>query len=72
MSDTSTLISLYGNPMNPEQVIEHLKNFPEALGLYYKMPETHRQDFLDFCSGKTGLYLCYDVFFQKIFNPYIH
>ncbi|MCC8082165.1 MAG: PD-(D/E)XK nuclease family transposase [Lachnospiraceae bacterium] len=72
MSDTSTLISLYGTPMNPGQVIEHLKNFPEALGLYYKMPETHRQDFLDFCSGKTGLYLCYDVFFQKIFNPYIH
>lgn len=57
---------------NLQTVLKLLETSPQAYELFLALPQNKRQEFLDFCCGKAGLYLCYDIFFKEIFNPFIH
>lgn len=58
--------------MTPADVITQLQSYPDAYSLYCSLPRNYREEFLDFCSGKTSLYLCYDAFFHFVFDTNAH
>ncbi len=59
-------------PATAVQILEQLRQHPEAYDLYCRLGKAYQQDFLNFCLGKTGLYLCYDRFFHAVFDPTLH
>lgn len=55
-----------------QELIDYIYSKPE-LKLLYKSWKTERQkEFIDFCSGASGMKLTYDGFFKEIMNPEIH
>ncbi len=72
MSNSISIQDLIGKPSTSKQVLEQLEKHPTAYSVYCALPEKHQQNFLDFCSGKTSLYLCYDSFFHYIFDTNLH
>lgn len=58
--------------MSPDRVLKQLKQYPVAHNVYCSLPEKYQQEFMDFCTGKTSLYLCYDTFFHYIFDTNAH
>ncbi|MBP3488979.1 MAG: PD-(D/E)XK nuclease family transposase [Roseburia sp.] len=59
-------------PFHESEVIRRLADFPEAYSVFLSLSSNNQREFLDFCCGRTGLYLCYDTFFKKIFDPFLH
>lgn len=59
-------------PFDAPEVVQRLLEFPEAYSVFSSLPPDNRKEFLDFCCGHTGVYLCYDTFFKKIFDPFVH
>lgn len=59
-------------PFDEPEVVQRLSEFPEAYSVFLSLPPDNRKEFLDFCCGHTGIYLCYDTFFKKIFDPFVH
>ncbi len=72
MSKTNVLQTLPGAFGSRRETIDHLKMHDEAYSLYCNLAPEYQKDFLGFCTGKTSMYLCYDTFFQYIFNVYQH
>lgn len=58
--------------LSPAQVIKQLELYPDAHDIYNGLQSEKQQEFLDFCTGKTSLYLCYDTFFHFVFNADTH
>ncbi len=72
MVKKSLLQQLVGNPSTDDDVMRRLGGYPNALEIFSALPTNRQRDFLDFCAGKTSLYLCYDSFFHYVFNPEVH
>lgn len=69
---SKTPLSISEPAVSIQTVLKQLEASPQAHQLFVALPQNSRQEFLDFCCGKSGLYLCYDIFFKKIFDPFIH
>lgn len=69
---TNSPAALAAHSMSSADVITQLQSHPDAYGIYCSLPPAYRQEFLDFCSGKTSLYLCYDAFFHFVFDTNAH
>ncbi len=72
MSDFISIQDLPVQPGTSKQVLEQLGKNPAAYSVYCSLPEKYQKDFLDFCTGKTSLYLCYDTFFHYVFDTSLH
>lgn len=55
-----------------QEIYAKLQDSPGARQIFLALPKKNRKEFLDFCCGETGLYLCYDLFFKHVFDPYVH
>lgn len=58
--------------ISKREVLQKLKVSPEAFSVFLSLPRKLRLEFLNFCCGKTSIYLCYDPIFKKIFDPFVH
>jgi len=72
MAQSNYLTSLYGEPPSSQKILTQLKNYPKSYELFSTLSPNNQTEFLDFCSGKTSIYLCHDTFFKHIFNVEIH
>lgn len=65
-------LSMMQAPFTREEVLQKLKSSPDTYRIFLSLPRKNQNEFLDFCCGKTGIYLCYDLFFKAVFDPYVH
>lgn len=72
MKSQTTSVKPAPSILSPEQVLDQLKQYPDAYRLYLDLKQKDRQEFLDFCTGQTSLYLCYDTFFHYVFDADVH
>ena len=52
-----------------EEVLKELSNNPNSMCLYNGLPEKLKTEFINVCTGKQSIPLCYDAVFKKIFSP---
>jgi hypothetical protein len=60
------------NCMSREAVLARLDANPSIKNLYDGLSAKLKEEFLIFCEGKSGIYICYDPFFKAIFHPDVH
>jgi uncharacterized small protein (DUF1192 family) len=63
---------LQSNCTDREEVLARLDKIPKAKELYDGLPKKLQEEFLLFCEGKSGIWLCYDTFFKAVFHPDVH
>lgn len=62
----------FTQPMRSTQILSQLKLYPDAHSIYNSLPSNKQKEFLNFCTGQSSLYLCYDIFFHYVFDANIH
>ncbi|MCD8151337.1 MAG: Rpn family recombination-promoting nuclease/putative transposase [Clostridiales bacterium] len=72
VKNTFNIALLTGSQTPPAEILDHLKQYPVAYGLYLNFPTQYQKEFLDFCSGEGSIYLCYDAFFHFVFDTNRH
>lgn len=64
--------SVFGAYISPQEILGRLAESPELYDKYRRLSPALQQKFLDFCSGTSGLSICYDPVFKFIFHPENH
>ncbi len=60
---------ILGDQIPREEILERIHQDPEMCQQYEQMPPFGQEQFLNYCCGVSGLAVCYDPFFKRIFNP---
>ncbi|MCM1171257.1 MAG: Rpn family recombination-promoting nuclease/putative transposase [Clostridium sp.] len=55
-----------------QELIDYIYSKPDLKLLYESWKVERQKEFLDFCSGVSGMKLTYDGFFKEIMNPELH
>ena len=61
-----------GEPVPRKDILHTLQETPELYKNFCLLSEKLKEQFLDFCSGVSGLKMCYDPFFKYILDPEVH
>lgn len=69
---TCTDHSPLGKPVPAKQILKYLEEKPDLFQQYQQLTGERKDQFLNFCTGASGLKICYDPFFKFIFNPEVH
>lgn len=60
---------ILGPPRLREDVLQQIREDPDALTNFNLLSESERETLLNFCMGNRGLQITYDPFFREIFHP---
>lgn len=71
MSDHQTVYT-FGDPVPREQILSELQQKPDLYQEYCQLTKKMQEEFLSFCTGASGLTVCYDPFFKFIFDADRH
>ena len=52
-----------------EDIKQEIRENPKLLEKYREWDEEQQEEFLDYCTGVTGVKILYDAFFKEIMNP---
>lgn len=69
--ETQTMYS-FGELVPREQFLTSLHQTPELYEKFSHLTPKLQEEFLSFCTGASGLMMCYDPFFKYIFDAEIH
>ncbi|MCC8150345.1 MAG: hypothetical protein LIO96_02510, partial [Lachnospiraceae bacterium] len=72
IKNTCSISHLTGSQVSPAEILDQVKKHPVAYGLYQNFPSKYQKEFLDFCSGKNSIYICYDAVFHYVFDTNRH
>lgn len=70
--DEKQTVYKFGEPIPREQILNTFRQSSNLYGEFCLLSTKLQEEFLNFCSGASGLPMCYDPFFKFIFDADAH
>ena len=64
-----SLKEYFPNLREREELLAEIKGSPELCSLFYSWQKKERENFINMCTGVSGMKILYDAFFKEIMNP---